>query len=34
MQDLLKTETDLDEAKKLADIALDIRWKFQDQFVK
>ena len=34
MQELLKTEKDLEEAKRIGDIALDIRCKFQDQFIK
>lgn len=34
MQELLKTEADLEEAKRIGDLALDIRCKFQDQFVK
>lgn len=33
MMDLLKTEEDLREAKRAADIALDIRCKFQEQFI-
>ncbi len=33
MQDLLKTEEDLEEAKRISDFALDLRCKFQDQFV-
>lgn len=33
MQDLLKTTEDLKEAKRISDLALDIRWKFQDQFI-
>ncbi len=33
MEDLLKTQEDLEEAKKMGDLALDIRNKFQDQFV-
>ncbi len=34
MQDLIKTKEDLEEAKKMGDLALEIRWKFQDQFIK
>jgi hypothetical protein len=34
MQDLLKTEEDLEEAKKVGDLALEIRCTFQDQFIK
>lgn len=33
MMDLLKTDKDLEEAKKVANLALEIRCKFQDQFV-
>lgn len=33
MMDLLKTEEDLEEAKRVGDIALEIRCKFQEQFV-
>lgn len=33
MEDLLKTEDDLEEAKKMGDLALEIRNKFQNQFV-
>lgn len=33
MADLLKSKADLEEAKSIADLALDIRWKFQNQFV-
>lgn len=34
MEDLLKTGEDLEEAKLVSDLALDIRNKFQDQFIK
>lgn len=33
MQDLLKTEADLQEAKKAADMALELREEFQNQFI-
>jgi len=33
MENLLKTEDDLNEAKKIADVSLEIRSEFQDQFV-
>lgn len=34
MKDLLKTESDLEEAKAIGDLALKMRWEFQNQFVK
>lgn len=34
MEDLLQTSEDLEEAKMVSDLALDIRNKFQDQFVE
>ncbi len=33
MEDLLETQEDLDEAKRISDLALDIRWNFQNQFI-